>query len=111
MRRVTALVTTLLVVVGFALPAAAAFDPLQIDFPLDGPHRITDSFGDCRGANCSRAHEGVDIMSLGGKGIPVVAAADGVVDWVPTQCCGLGIDHGDGWQTRYIHLNNDTTES
>ncbi len=108
MRRVTALVTTLLVVVGFALPAAAAFDPLQIDFPLDGPHRVTDSFGDCRGANCSRAHEGVDIMSLGGKGIPVVAAADGVVDWVPTQCCGLGIDHGDGWQTRYIHLNNDT---
>ncbi len=45
---------------------------------------------------------------MAAKGIPVLAAADGVVDWVPTACCGLGIDHGNGWQTRYIHLNNDT---
>jgi hypothetical protein len=94
-------------VVATAAPAVAAgFDPAEIAFPLDGTHRITDSFGDCRGANCSRRHEGVDIMAA--KGIPVLAAADGIVDWVPTACCGLGIDHGNGWQTRYIHLNNDT---
>jgi hypothetical protein len=105
-RRVTAPLTALLVVVSFAMPAWAAFDPSQIEFPLDGTHRTTDSFGDCRGTGCSRLHEGVDIMAA--KGIPVLAAADGVVDWVPTACCGLGIDHGNGWQTRYIHLNNDT---
>ena len=45
---------------------------------------------------------------MAAKGIPVLAAADGVVDWIPVNCCALGVDHGGGWQTRYIHLNNDT---
>jgi hypothetical protein len=45
------------------------------------------------------------------KGIPVLAAGDGVITWIPStqsDCCYLGIDHGGGWLTRYIHLNNDT---
>jgi hypothetical protein len=92
---------------------AAGFDPNTITFPLDGDeYRITDSFGDCRGTNCSRSHEGVDIMAA--KGVPVLAAADGVVTWIstaPTNCCYLGIDHGDGWVTRYIHLNDDAKDA
>ena len=80
--------------------------PADIVFPVDGEHRTVDSFGDCRGSGCSRSHEGVDIMA--DKGIPVVAAADGVVRWIGTNCCYLAIDHGDGWETWYIHLNNDT---
>ncbi len=51
------------------------------------------------------------------KGIPVVAAADGNVvevrginlDGTPVPGGGewLIVDHG-GWQTWYLHLNNDT---
>jgi hypothetical protein len=97
------------VVVLLGIPALAApFDPSEIVFPLDGEHRLTDSFGDCRGSGCSRSHEGVDIMA--DKGIPVVAVADGVINWISSgssTCCYLGINHGDGWVTRYIHLNDD----
>ena len=80
-------------------------------FPLDGETRLTDSFGDCRGSGCSRAHEGVDIMTA--KGVPVLAAGDGVVSWIssgPGDCCYLGIEHGGGWVTRYIHLNDDAKD-
>ena len=88
---------------------ASGFDPNDIAFPVDGEHRLTNNFGDCRGTDCSRLHEGEDIMVA--KGVPVVAAADGVATWVSqtqAECCRLQIDHGDGWATRYIHLNNDT---
>jgi len=88
--------------------SAAGFDPNSMLYPVDGENRITDSFGDCRGSNCSRSHEGVDIMAA--KGVSVLAVADGVVTWIsdgPSDCCYVGIDHGDGWVTRYIHLNDD----
>ena len=81
-------------------------------FPLDGEYRLTDSFGDCRGSGCSRAHEGVDIMT--DKGVPVLAVADGSISWIssgPSDCCYLGIDHGGGWETRYIHLNDDKKDA
>ncbi len=94
----------------FAIPAsAAAFVPVEMTYPLDGENRITDSFGDARG---SRSHEGVDIMAA--KGIPVLAAGAGVVTWIssgPSSCCFVGIDHGGGWMTRYIHLNDDTKDA
>jgi hypothetical protein len=37
-----------------------------------------------------------------------VAAAAGVVSWVSDSCCHLAIDHGNGWSSWYIHLDNDT---
>jgi hypothetical protein len=52
------------------------------------------------------------------KMTPVVAAADGVVvlvNWTsdpgmnPSRCCSLVIRHDDGWESWYIHLDNDTT--
>jgi hypothetical protein len=96
-----------------ASPAlGAGFSPESMTYPLDGENRITDSFGDCRGSGCSRSHEGVDIMAA--KGIPVLAAGDGVVTWIsdaPSNCCYVGIDHGDGWMTRYIHLNDDVEDA
>ncbi len=96
-----------------ATPAlGAGFDPASMTFPLEGEYRITKSFGDCR-SGCARHHEGVDIMAA--KGMPVYAAGDGVVSWVTApgdgnNCCYLGIDHGDGWVTRYIHLNDDAKD-
>jgi len=50
------------------------------------------------------------------KGTPVVAVGDGEVTWIsptqnPSNCCYVGIDHGDGWLTRYIHLNDDAQDT
>jgi hypothetical protein len=94
-----------------AAPAVAAepevFTPESIVFPVVGDVTFTDTFGAPRSGE--RTHEGIDILSVGGvKGLPVVAAADGVVDWIGSTCCYLSIDHGGGWETWYIHLNNDT---
>ena len=81
-------------------------------FPLqDGAYQFTTSFGDPRSGG-TRSHEGVDIMTYGVKGLPVVAAQAGTVGWMHNQqgvnCCAMEIEHDDGWSTRYIHLNNDT---
>jgi hypothetical protein len=88
---------------------ATGFDPDEMAFPVGGSdYRIIDNFGVCRDG-CIRSHEGVDIMA--DKGVPVYAVGDGVAHWVSktqAECCRLQIDHGDGWATRYIHLNNDT---
>lgn len=85
---------------------AAGFDPNQIIFPVDGDNHYSDTFDACRGTNCSRQHSATDIMAA--KGVPVLAAAAGTVKWIGSTCCLLRISHGDGWDTQYIHLNNDT---
>ncbi len=77
-------------------------------FPVAGIHAYGDSFGAPRSGG--RLHNGIDIFAE--KGVPVVAMADGVVEWVRRQpderCCSVGILHGNGWRTWYLHLNNDT---
>jgi hypothetical protein len=74
-------------------------------FPIASPYTLTDSFGDPRGAG--RSHAGEDIMAEA-KGQEVYAAAAGTVRWIGSTCCYLAIEHDDGWETWYIHLNNDT---
>ena len=104
---VIALLTILSSLLVGAVPArAASFDPAQIVFPVIGDVHFTDTFGAPRSGG--RSHEATDIMSYGVKGLPVVAAADGYVNWIGSECCLLSIDHGDGWSTQYIHLDNDT---
>jgi peptidoglycan hydrolase-like protein with peptidoglycan-binding domain len=82
-------------------------------FPVDGPHHFSDSFWAGRSQGF---HTGQDIIA--DKMTPVVAAADGVVrlvNWTnqshmnPDRCCTLVIRHDDGWESWYIHLDNDTT--
>jgi hypothetical protein len=112
LRRSTILISLAGFLLTLSLPAAATdFDPWQMVFPLDGDHSSSyDNFGACRGSGCSRRHEGNDIMAA--KGIPVLAVGHGVVAWIssPTALSSvhIGIDHGNGWFSRYIHLNNDT---
>ena len=93
------------------LPAAAMAEPDEngiypMVFPVQGPHYYSDTFGAPRGSG--RTHAGQDIMTYGEKGVPVVAVADGTVRWIGSTCCYLAIEHPDGWETWYIHLNNDT---
>ena len=90
-----------------ALAQTAPFDPNQIVFPVVGGEvDFIDDFYQPRGGG--RIHSATDIMTNGVKGLPVVAAFDGVVTWIGSGCCYLAIDHGGGYETWYIHLNNDT---
>ncbi|MGQ0848422.1 MAG: peptidoglycan DD-metalloendopeptidase family protein [Actinomycetota bacterium] len=96
----------LLALPGQAVAQTAPFDPNQIVFPVVGePVYYIDDFSQPRSGG--RTHGAIDIMTNGIKGWPVVAAADGVVTWIGSTCCYLGIDHGGGYETWYIHLNND----
>ena len=109
-----AIATTMLV--AGAVPALASEfgEPVDYDlvFPVDGYNDFRDTFWDARSHGL---HSSQDIFAK--KMVPVVAAADGrirLVNWSrsadlnPARCCSIVIDHDDGWQSTYIHLNNDT---
>ena len=85
-----------------ALPASAQ-EVYPIVFPVVGENHFTDTYNAPRGG---RLHEATDIMAA--KMTPVVAAADGTVGWVSSTCCTMELVHDDGYQSWYIHLNNDT---
>jgi peptidoglycan hydrolase-like protein with peptidoglycan-binding domain len=86
----------------------------ELTFPVAGPNSYIDSFWAPR---TNGIHHAEDIMA--DKMTPVVAAHDGVISkyngsanqaWIDQygQCCSLHILHDDGWESVYIHLNNDT---
>lgn len=103
-------------IVSAPAPAEAADQDLPLIFPVVGEVRYSDTWGACRGTGCSRRHEGNDLMAA--KMTPVVAVADGyikMVNWSsnpndmnPDRCCTIALKHDDGWESWYIHLNNDT---
>lgn len=69
--------------------------------------RFRDTWGDRRPGG--RRHKGTDIIAK--RGTPILAVADGVVtemDYRPSSGYYIRIEHADGWQTTYLHLNNDT---
>ncbi|HSJ70580.1 MAG TPA: M23 family metallopeptidase [Acidimicrobiia bacterium] len=106
--------------VGYTAMASSDVPAPDWIFPVVGTDGVDfayyDTFGAPRGSG--RVHHGVDIGTYGVKGVPVVAAADGVVRYVnwssdptylnPDRCCTIALDHADGWATWYIHLDNDT---
>jgi murein DD-endopeptidase MepM/ murein hydrolase activator NlpD len=80
-------------------------------FPVTGEVSYTDTFGACRGVNCSRRHMGIDIFAP--KLRPLVAAQTGRVTWLRTDSSGtagngVGITDAQGWRSLYLHVNNDT---
>ncbi len=78
-------------------------------FPVVGPNYYYPGFGACRD-DCEREHHGIDIMTYGWKGVPVVAAHAGTIRKVRDDraWCIVEVVARDGWYTRYVHLNNDT---
>lgn len=69
----------------------------QIMFPVDarpGECWISDNFGDCRGTNCSRSHEGLDIS--GNRGADIFAVVTGRLTKQYTDS-GLTYGAGNGW--------------
>ncbi|MDJ0499176.1 MAG: M23 family metallopeptidase, partial [Acidimicrobiia bacterium] len=103
----------LLVVSALASPpsapeAAADLYGASMYFPVIGENHYSDTFGAPRSGG--RSHHGVDIMAE--KMTPVVAVADGTIGWMHNEiggnCCAFALHHDDGWESWYIHLNNDT---
>jgi peptidoglycan hydrolase-like protein with peptidoglycan-binding domain len=82
-------------------------------FPVAGEATYTDTFYAPR---YNGDHHAQDLMA--DKMVPVVAVASGRIEYVnwssdpddlnPEKCCSLSLRHDDGWQSYYIHLNNDS---
>jgi peptidoglycan hydrolase-like protein with peptidoglycan-binding domain len=117
LRSIAASVTVLLVFTVVPATAASTHELGElVDYPLtapvDGDHHFWDWFWAARSHGI---HHAQDLMSP--KLTPVVAAADGtvrLVNWTdqahmnPDRCCTIALRHDDGWESWYIHLNNDT---
>ena len=97
-------------------PASAALMGRMVSYrmtmPVQGSHFFWETFWDPRSHGF---HHAIDVMA--DKMVPVVAAATGtvrLVNWTsqshmnPHRCCTLALRHDDGWESWYIHLNNDT---
>ncbi|HSM44535.1 MAG TPA: M23 family metallopeptidase [Acidimicrobiia bacterium] len=109
--RSLALVTV--VVVGFGgltptMSADARTDPpFEIVFPQEASlTEFHDTYGQSRSGG--RSHKGIDLLAP--RMTEVYAAAAGVVVYVGTNNLSgrnLRISHGGGWESHYVHLNND----
>lgn len=112
------LIALVLAVVVTAVPAAAQeAEEVAPDSDTQGLFLVwpvlseevvfTDSFGDPRSEG--RAHKGNDLIAE--RGTPVVAVADGRIARM-TKGTRAGfyvmVDHGDGYTSWYMHLDNDT---
>jgi murein DD-endopeptidase MepM/ murein hydrolase activator NlpD len=86
-------------------------------FPVDLDIDFSDWFYAPRCCDPGEVHHAIDLMAP--KMTPVLAAASGTIKYVnwsrdtgqgppDPSCCTLAIDHDDGWESWYIHLNNDT---
>ena len=90
-------------------PASAEIYGDTMVFPVIGGANYSDTFGACR-SGCSRSHHGVDMKAP--KMTLIVAVKDGTVGWMHNEqggkCCAMALKHDDGWESWYIHMNNDT---
>lgn len=103
--------STTLIVLSFILllPTTAFAQVRSIVFPVDGIASFRDDYLDPRGGG-TRLHHATDLFA--DKHTPVVAAVDGVIVYMPIPEPSWGymitLQGNDGYQYRYIHLNNDS---
>jgi hypothetical protein len=97
-----------IILAGNLSPLYAEEPVIPIVFPVAGSATFTDTYGAPR--NNARSHEGIDIMAA--KMTPVLAAVDGIVDWLndgsQNNSYLLLLRGEDGNDYLYLHLNNDT---
>jgi len=90
-----------------ASPASSHGVPTFV-FPVVGPYRYTNDFGDPRPQG---RHEGNDVLAP--KRSPAVAVEDGKIKFWTTSAragCMLYLYGASGTTYLYIHLNNDVTK-
>jgi Peptidase family M23 len=107
MRRVRPILLALLAAAVVASSAGAGGVPDPFVFPVVGPYRYTNDFGDPRGQG---RHEGNDVLAP--KKSIVVAVEDGKIKFWTTSAragCMLYLYGASGTTYLYIHLNNDVT--
>lgn len=111
--RLAVLVAAVVVGVAGVIPApgaraASEGPPFEIVFPQETAKTdFTNSFGDSRSGG--RRHKGNDLLAP--RMTEVYAIADGTVIYVGINNLSgrnVKLDHGDGWESYYLHLNNDT---
>lgn len=104
--RVTALFAALFLALTVIGPVAvAAESPIEVFPHLDENADYVNDFGVFAR---DRIHMGIDIFSP--KGTPVVAVADGFIVRMSRGVKAgyyIVLRHGGGWETFYVHLNND----
>lgn len=91
-----------------ALPAEATTNPpFEVTFPQETSKTyFSSTFGARRSGG--RSHKGNDLMAP--RLTEVYAVADGIISYVGINRLSgrnIKLDHGDGWESYYLHLNND----
>lgn len=80
----------------------------NIIFPVDGPNSFEDTFGAPRSGG--RTHIGTDIIA--DKMTPLVAVTNGYISYLtenePDWGYSLTIKDNEGYEYKYLHINNDT---
>lgn len=81
---------------------------LRLTFPVLGPVRYSDGWGNPRGAHGERRHEGTDLLGVAGQ--PLRAVFDGVVTRYQLEDRGISgavitITRSDGLRANYFHIN------
>lgn len=111
MRFVSLFAAVVVGVVGFLPTQAAVAATAELPFDPVFPQEVTatefsNSFGDSRSGG--RSHKGTDLLAP--RMTEVYAIADGTVVFVGINNLSgrtIKIDHGEGWVSCYLHLNND----
>jgi murein DD-endopeptidase MepM/ murein hydrolase activator NlpD len=77
----------------------------RIHAPLPGRIAIGSGFAADRDGG-TRHHTGIDLPAP--RMTPVLAVADGTITRIGDgNCCTIRLRHRDGWESSYVHLNND----
>lgn len=110
-KRALVVAVAAIVGVGVISPAltarASTQPPFEVVFPQETSKTdFSSTFGASRSGG--RRHKGNDLMAP--RMTEVYTVADGVVFYVGINRLSgrnIKIDHGDGWESYYLHLNND----